>query len=80
MAATCRVPDNVIRAGIAYLDYLRVDCGIDLNSYLDERVLETLFVKMVAEHLSEFDPPLSEAALGCDQEPPQQAIHPKRCG
>ncbi|MNJ79822.1 hypothetical protein D3C77_779720 [compost metagenome] len=46
----------MVRAGMDYLDYLRVDCLIDLNSYIDEEVLETLFFKMMAEHPERFAP------------------------
>ena len=63
MATTWRIPESVIRAGMVYLDYLRIDCGIDLNSYLDEQVLDALVVKMVAANLAEFAPPLSAVAL-----------------
>lgn len=80
MAATWRIPKNVIRAGMVYLDYLRIDCGIDLNSYLDEQVLEALVVKMVAENLAEFAPPLSAVALGGGPKPPGSSIRPERCG
>ncbi|MOA61530.1 hypothetical protein D3C78_1867010 [compost metagenome] len=44
----------MVRAGLEYLDYLRIDCSIDLNSYIDEEVLETLFFKMLSEHLERF--------------------------
>lgn len=59
-STTCRLPRCMLTAGMAYLDYLRFDCSIDLNSYLDEDVLETLFFKMLAEHLAASEPQHSE--------------------
>lgn len=77
MAATRKLSEKMVRAGMRYLEYLRIDCRIDLNSYLDEEILETLFFKMVAENLAEFDPRPSQGAPGCDLRRFQSSIHLK---
>lgn len=61
-----RLPRSMFSAGMAYLDYLRVDCSMDLNTYLDEDVLEILFVKMVSVHLAESAPLSVGCAAGPD--------------
>lgn len=38
----------MVRTALDYLDYLRVSCRIDLNYYMDERVISEVYQRMEA--------------------------------
>lgn len=40
--------EPMVRTALDYLDYLRVSCRIDLNYYIDERVITEVYQRMEA--------------------------------
>ena len=46
----CTPTPLMISAGIKYVDYLRYDCRINLNDYIDEATIIELYRLMQAAH------------------------------